>query len=719
MRKVGALLVAFILGMGTLAKADEGMWLPLLVKRLNYDDMKKLGLQLTPEEIYSVNNASLKDAIVSLGGFCTGEIISSKGLMLTNHHCGYDAISSNSTPENDILTNGFWAKESNQEIPVEGLTASILYRMEDVTDQVLAEVTTDMSMQEREGKISKAVSALQKEATEDGKYRVEIKPFFYGNEYYMFVYNVYKDVRLVGAPPEAVGKYGGDTDNWMWPRHTGDFSMFRIYADENNESAEYSEDNQPLKPKHHLPISIKGVDQGDYAMIMGFPGSTDRYLTSYGVKHAIEKEQPKRVEIRKTKLDIMKKYMDQDQKTRLDYASGYAQVSNYWKYFIGQSKQLKANNVYDKKKKLEDEFEKWVAKDEDRKKLYGNVIKDIKEGNEKVNELWKSGVYTFENAIGSNINLLILQNFLKFSAMAEADPKEDEEKLKELGTSLLPVFKEFYANHNMELEKELYETMLRQYIEEVPEEMMNEYLKELKADNEGKWDKFFSKLFKKSIFFNEEDMMEFLADPDPRLLGDKGYVADIIKAQYMSYVQTNAKVSAAQDQLDNAMRLFVEGLRKMKSDKDFYPNANSTLRLTYGTVGDYKAKDAVFYDYITTLEGVMEKRDETSFEFKVPEKLVELYEKKDYGRWAEDGKLIVNFITNNDITGGNSGSPVINGKGELIGCAFDGNWEAMSGDIFFEDEIQRTINVDIRYILFIIDKYAGAENLIDEMTIVE
>lgn len=698
-----------------LAKADEGMWLPLLVKRLNFEKMKEMGLQLTAEEIYSVNNASLKDAIVSLGGFCTGEIISDKGLMLTNHHCGYDAIREQSTVENDYLTDGFWAASNDKELPIEGLTASILVRMEDVTEQVLDGVNNDTPEGQRQQLVGQNIQKIQAKAEEANNYRVEIKDFFYGNEYYMFIYEVFEDVRLVGAPPSSIGKYGGDTDNWMWPRHTGDFSMFRIYANSDNEPAPFSMDNQPYKPKHHLPISLKGVEEEDFTMVFGFPGSTDRYLTSYGVKHAIEKEQPKRVEIRAKKLDIMKKRMKADDAVRLKYASTYAQVSNYWKYFIGQSTQLKNNNVFTKKKKLETQFQEWA--NQKGNEAYKGVIDEIADAIQMTQRYYLSDVYIQEAVFGSGINVFYWRNNAELNKIVQEDISEEDKKM--LKQTILKRGEEFFAEYDFDVEKEIYRAMLSMYISDVPNDQMSEDMLEIKDDLNGKVDKFIDKKFKKSILTSLETLEDFLEDPKAKTL-QKDPLIPIFNAQLSSYFLNMQSTSSEQARLETAMRKFTDGLRKMKTDKSFYPDANSTLRLTYGKVGDYKAKDAVVFDYYTTIEGIMEKEDPSNDEFIVPSKLKTLYKEKDYGRYAdENGDLVVCFISNNDITGGNSGSPVINGKGELIGCAFDGNWEAMSGDIYFEPVVQRTISVDIRYVLFVVDKYAGASHLVEEMTLVE
>ncbi len=700
--------------------ADEGMWLLHFLKDQNIEDMKKKGLKLTAEQIYSINNACMKDAIISMGGFCTGEIISDKGLFLTNHHCGYDAIADASTPENDYLTNGFWAKKMDQEIPVEGLTATIVVRIEDVTAEINAKLNDNMSYEDRQAAIRKEMKAIKEKATKDTHYDAFVRNFFEGNEFYLFVVERFKDVRMVGAPPSSVGKYGGDTDNWMWPRHTGDFSMFRIYAGDDNKPADFSQENKPYKPKHHLPISIKGVKQNDYAMILGFPGSTDRYLSSYGVNHAITLDQPTRVEIRGKKLEIMKKHMNQSDAVRINYASKYAQVANYWKYFIGQTAQLKKNKVHGKKSKIEEEFAAWAGKEDDRKK-YRNVLSDFEEAYKVEAKYSANKVYFFEA-----IYQVDFFNHV-FGAYRMRGMLDDEEKLAALKEKNIPAFKamaeEWYGTKDLPTEKELVINMLNMYAKNVPADQQTDAFKKLAAKAKGDFTGMVEKAWSKSIFTSKERYLAFLDKPSGKTL-DKDMFFQVVSETFGAFqnARSNPESTEANHKLEEANRLFVQGLRKMNPDKKYYPNANSTLRLTYGSVLDYSPADAVTYDYVTTHEGILQKRemtDDKTHEFYVPQDLVDKINEGDFGEYGQDGKLIVNFLTNNDITGGNSGSPVINGEGHLIGCAFDGNWEAMSGDIFFEKNIQRTICVDARYILWIIDKYAGAGNLIEEMTIIK
>ncbi|PKP51226.1 MAG: serine protease [Bacteroidetes bacterium HGW-Bacteroidetes-12] len=725
MKKIIILLLVFITTFQV--RADEGMWLPMLIQRLNYVDMQKHGLQLTAEEIYSVNNSSLKDAIVALGGgFCSGEIISNQGLMLTNHHCGYGEIQRNSSTDHDYLTDGFWAKTKADELPAE-FSVWFLDRMDDVTKIVLADVTDEMTEEERSAAIRKAIKSLsdkEMEGKDEKFYKVQVKSFYYGNEYYMFKYNIFNDVRLVGAPPSSIGKFGGDTDNWMWPRHTGDFSMFRIYANANNEPADYSKDNKPYQPKHHLPVSIKGVENGDYAMIMGYPGSTDRYLTSFGVEEAVNIEQPNRVKIRRAKLDIMDKGMEKDQKVRIQYASKYAGISNYWKYFQGQSQQLVKNNVQQKKEKLESEYLTWANADATRKEKYGNALELIKNSYTANASYTLPSVY-FEEAVfqGPEIFTFVLGNFAFRSDMQAAITANDATKIEEAKKEILENAPEYYKDYNAEIDQNLLAEMLSMFYNNVDAKFHPATLTAIAKKNKNDFNKFAADYMSKSPFTSEEKLKTYLAkfniktikkDPIYTIMNEliDIYIKEIITPQ-----------RATNTDFNKGMRLFVDGLRQMKPNKVYASDANSTMRLTYGNVLPYNPQDAVTYHYLTTLEGVMAKEVKTenkNHEFYIPAKLKELYDKKDYGQYAtKEGKLPVGFLSNNDITGGNSGSPVINAKGELIGTAFDGNWEAMSGDIYFEPDLQRTISVDIRYTLFIIDKYAGAKHLINEMTLIK
>lgn len=709
MKKLLIGLIALTYSFGNIARADEGMWLPFLIGR-NYEDMKKHGLKLTQEQIYSINKSSLKDAVISFGGFCTGEIISDKSLVLTNHHCGYDAIAGASTPEKNYLDNGFWAKNLKEEIPVPGLTATFMVRMEDVSATVLKELKADMTAEQRAAKIKEVTDILVKDAVRSGEnYEAFVRDFYDGNEFYLFVKETYKDVRLVGTPPQSAGKFGGDTDNWEWPRHTADFSMFRIYAGSDNKPAAFSDANVPLKPRHSLPISLKGVKQGDYAMIMGFPGRTNRYLTSYGVEQAISLEQPKIVDVRAKKLEIMKKYMDQDVAVRLNYSSKYAQVANYWKYFIGQTKQLKANKVADKKRAIESEFLKYAAG----KAEYDNILSDIESAFKTTNDIIYIKTYQSEFVRQVDINSMVYM----YKLALDAEAKGNKERAEQLKAAAADQAKTLFSERSMDIEMETLAEVLKMYIRDVPVSQQMGIPKSIGVDGV---DAFMARVAASSVFASKERYEDFMANFSAETLKQDPLfilIKDLDEAYQKAAM--SPEVKAANEKLQRANRLFVKAVREMQPSKKFYPNANSTMRLTYGNVLAYEPRDAVKYDFVTTLDGVMAKEDPNVPEFNVDARIKELWMKKDYGQYGSNGKLVVNFLTNNDITGGNSGSPCINGNGELIGTAFDGNWEAMSGDIYFEPNIQRTIVCDIRYVLWLVDKCYGATNLTNEMKLVK
>tara|TARA_B100001109_G_C18863577_1_gene475428 strand:+ start:483 stop:2636 length:2154 start_codon:yes stop_codon:yes gene_type:complete len=717
MKKILIVLLGLIIASPSV-KADEGMWLPLFVKRLNYVDMQKQGLQLTPEEIYSVNNSSLKDAIVRLGrGFCTGEIISDQGLMLTNHHCGFGVIQEQSTEENNYLDDGFWAMTKEEELPA-GFSVSFLQRIEDVSDIINQHLNEEMSLDERNKVIKMHADSLEKLAKGETHFDVEVKSFYNGNEFYLFVYETFQDVRLVGAPPSSIGKYGGDTDNWMWPRHTGDFTLFRVYADKDNKPAAYSKDNVPYKPKHSLPISLKGVSQGDFSMIFGYPGSTDRYLTSAGIQYELEVRQPSYVKLRRDVLDIYEQEMAMSDKVRLQYASKHASISNYWKYFKGQQAGLKRLHVYDKKKAIEDDLQAWIDKDEERKKLYSGVLEGFESSYQNLRDVNKVIIYLSE-AIFRIEAVRFSRQFDGLKSQLEAE-EVDQEKVDKTVEALKGMLEDHFADYSKAIDKQVFAAMLEAYYTDLPKENQPEYVVEMVQKYKMDYEKMAEDFFKKSIFDSQEEVASFLEKPSAKTIA-KDPMYQLMNSAYTHYKETIAPAAKEEaEKLQRSERLFVKGLRAMNKNKAYAPDANSTMRFTYGQVKDYYPRDAVKYNYITTAQGILEKEDPNNPEFVVPEKLKTLIQKKDYGQYANaEGELVVNFITNNDITGGNSGSPMINGKGELIGTAFDGNWEAMSGDIAFETELQRTIGVDIRYTLFIIDKFAGAGHLIKEMKLVK
>ena len=718
MKKIYGFLLTLFLASSFVSYADEGMWLPLFIDRLNYTDMQQKGLQLTAEEIYSINNSSLKDAIIIFGRGCTGEVVSPNGLIFTNHHCGYGQIQAHSSIEHDYLTDGFWAMNLEEELPNPGLTATFLIRIEDVTEKVKAMLNDQMSEKERNSEISKIGKKITDEATKETHYEASVRSFFAGDEFYLFVYEVFKDVRLVGTPPSSIGKYGADSDNWMWPRHTGDFSIFRIYSGPDGKPADYSKENIPYKPKHFLPISIDGVENEDFTMIMGYPGSTSRYFSSWDVELATEESNPTVVFIREQKLNIMRKYMDASDAVRIQYASKYAGTSNYWKYCIGQTRGLKRLKVVEKKRLEEADFTSWINGDPARKPIYGEALAMRKEAVGKQREINIAQIYLNEAITrGSEIVLFSrrFNNLLKIINEKTPDNTALDNEIKKLKEISINHFK----NYNAKLDEELLGTMLTIYYKNVPQNQQPAFINTLYKKFKGNFSAYANYVFSKSVFTSQEKVSKLLNKPTAKVLEKDP--ATLLGNAFLDIQQTIRKRYSEINELSaKGERLYIRGLREMKKEsKTFYPDANFTMRLTYGSVGDYYPADAVHYDFYSTLAGVMEKEDPSNWEFYVPEKLKELYNKRDYGPYGKNGEMIVGFISNNDITGGNSGSPVMNARGELIGLAFDGNWEAMSGDIIFEPDLQRTISVDIRYVLFIIDKFAGAKNIIDELTIVK
>jgi len=700
---------------------DEGMWLPMFVDKLNYADMQKMGLKLTPEQIYSINNSSLKDGIVGLsfgpepdGFFCTGGIVSNEGLMFTNHHCGYDAIQKKSSLEHDYLTNGFWAYSKEEELPETEISVAFFIRMENVTDSIIPFLSDTMNEMQRGARVREIRERLRKEYSEDGRYHVNVNSFYGGNEYYVFMYEVYEDVRLVGAPPSAIGKFGGDTDNWMWPRHTGDFSIFRVYMSPDGKPAKYSKDNIPLKPKYVLPVSLKGYENNDFAMIWGYPGSTERYLTSYGVVYNLNDFNPAIINLFGKRLEIMKQDMDKDPAVKIKYSSEYFGYSNSWKNLIGESRGIKKLKVSDKKAAIEKGFMEWVKQDAGRKAKYGELFDRIKESYDKLGEAIVPMLYLRLGAMGSTA-MGYAQGFVPLADLLR-NPKENREALDATLKEYKDGIKGQFKDYNAPTDQKLFAGLLELYVNDLPADKQSETIRKINEKYEGDWKKYAADVYCKTMFCCPERTEAFLNKPSLKTL-EKDPLYVLVNELSGAARQYSMAAQETSRNLNKYNRLFIAGLREMNPGKVYYPDANSTMRLTYGKTLDYFPADAVHYDYVTTLEGVMEKEDPTNDEFIVPDKLKELYKRKDYGRYGKDGDMVTCFLTTNDITGGNSGSPVLNGNGELIGLAFDGNWEAMSGDIAFEPDLQRTINVDIRYVLFVIDKYAGAQNLINELTI--
>ncbi len=697
--------------------ADEGMWVPVLIKHLNIDKMQAMGLRLTAEQIYSVNHSSLKDAIPIFGGGCTSEIISDQGLLMTNMHCGYRQVQSHSSMENDYLKNGFWAMSREEELPCPGLSVTFLIRMEDVTQKVLTDITDEMDEEMRIEKIEEASEKIEAKAAEGNHFETLVRSYYGGNQYYLIVYERYRDVRLVGNPPVSISDFGSLTDNWMWPRHKADFALFRVYTSPDGKPAEYDPDNVPLKPKHFLPVSIKGVEKGDFTMILGYPGSTSRYMTSYGIEELLDITHPNRIKIRGKKLELMNEDMNADPAIRIKYAAKYKGTSNYWKYSIGQTEGLNRLNVMEKKRGIEDQFTDWVKKDPVRKAKYGDALDLIKTSYASRREYANASQYVRECLI-SGCELISFANNIQFMVMPLSNPARTDQEEIDVAAAVQSRADRFFKDYNAETDKKITRALYRMFMEDVDPEYYPESFSIITEKYQGDVDAFVDDLFALSVFADPARFNEFINNLDPEVVG-KDLAVKMGSPIYLKSMELRRMNNNFSQELQRGQRLFIAGLMEMEKGKVFYPDANSTMRLTYGMVGDYSPKDAVVYKHFTTLKGVMEKEDPGNYEFIVPPKLKKLYHEKDYGRYGKDGVMPVCFTTNNDITGGNSGSPVIGANGELIGLAFDGNWEAMSGDVAFEPDYQKTICVDTRYILFIIDKYAGASYLIDEMTIVD
>lgn len=698
------------------AWADEGMWLMTFIERLKYTDWQKEGLNLTPEEIYSVNNASLKDAIVQFGGYCTGEMISDEGLLLTNHHCGYGVIAGLSTEENDYLKDGFWAYEKSEELVPEDLYVRYLVRMDDVTERIMKKLSPSMTSDQRSEAIKTEMELIERENSEDGKYVVQVKSFYGGNEFYYFVYQDFTDVRFVGAPPSSIGKYGGDTDNWEWTRHTGDFSLFRVYADANGNPADYSPTNVPYKPKHSLPIKTGGVKAGDFAMTIGYPGSTDRYMSSFGITQAIGVEYPTWVEAANTAMVQMKKHMDTSDAIRLKYASKYSSLANYWKNRIGMIEALTKLNTVGKKQKYEADFAKWAKKDA---KKYGKVLSNLENYYAKTNDYTKNRTYIVRGFLsGSQLSTAPYS----INQMWQAYSQQSDENKAAMLEKLRPSIQEMYENMDIPTEIDILTALVNGYTQMIGENNAIPAIKELRKEY-GSAAAFTSRVAKESVYTSADKVIKAFENNDGDAL-QNDILSKFSSGLIDAYRNTPEDIAKLKESYTKDYRLFIDGLRKTYPDRIFYPDANFTMRLSTGKIvglpeNPKRPSDAAG-NFYTTLKGGMHKHIPGDEEFEQPAALIKLYNLKDYGRWAnEKGEISVNILSDNDITGGNSGSPLIGGNGELIGLAFDGNWEAMSGDIEFEPELQRTISVDIRYVMFIIDKFANAQNIIDELKFVD
>lgn len=703
-----------------IGQSNGGMWLPNLLAELNEEEMQSLGMQISAQDIYDVNTGSLKDAIVHFGGFCTGEVISAQGLVLTNHHCGYGQIQSHSTVEDNYLDDGFWAMDRAEELPNPGLYVKFINKIEDVTAYATNGITDDMSLEARNEKIGENLKIFEEKASLGEFEELEVKAFYAGNQYYAFYTISYPDVRLVGAPPSSIGKFGADTDNWVWPRHTGDFSLFRIYADKNNNPAAYSEDNVPYTPKHYLPINISGAEEGDFTMVFGFPGRTNEYLPASAVAQTAKVVDPARVAMRDVALKVMDKYMRSDEATKIKYASKFASIANYWKKWIGEMQGLERSKAVAKKSAYEQDFQSRLETNQEWLTKYGTLLAELNETYAQLQPYAEVNAYHSELTGRNTLMLNVAYYMDRLANLYETDGPEAYESFK---GRLLNYLQGQYKNYDEEVEAEVFAALINLYFEKVPGKFLDQELMPIIGKTKEQANAFAKALYKSSQLTSFEQLEEILALPAEEAIA-------VIQTDEMLkfYQKLNNPFKTTvepyykkyNDRAIDLQRTYMEAQLEVFSDKRFFPDANSTMRVTYGQVKGYYPKDAVYYGTHTYLDGVMEKYVPGDYEFDVPTKLIHLHNKKDYGDYAaENGKLPVNFIASNHTTGGNSGSPAIDANGNLIGLNFDRAWEGTMSDINYDPAICRNIMVDARYILFIIDKYAGAEHLIKEMTLVK
>lgn len=717
MRKLTIFFTAIFCLTITNLRADEGMWIPLLIEKYNISDMQSKGFKLTAEDIYSINQPSIKDAIVIFGRGCTGEVISPDGLLITNHHCSFGLIQSHSSVENDYLSDGFWAMSKEEELSNPNLSVRFLVRIEEVTDRVLKGIEPEEDEVVRDSIIRANSKEISDSVENDTHYSARVAPFFYGNQYFVFVYEEFTDVRLVGAPPQSIGKFGGDTDNWMWPRHTGDFALFRIYADENNKPAPYSPDNVPYEPKYHLPISLKGVQPGDFTMVYGYPGSTQQYITSDAVNQVVNVSNPLKISLRDARLEIMKNYMRQNDKVRIQYASKQAGVANAWKKWIGERNGLIRLDAIAKKQALESDFANWVSQSQQREQHYGNLLPEFK-------ELYnlREPLLVARDVGREAFNAVEMIRFAgRYNRLIDKAINDTVADI-EMAERLISSTRKFYKDYHKPIDMEVFSAMMESFTSILPDSLHPPLLKEQYQNANKSWEGIAEELYAHSVFADSSKLIQKLSSFDIEVAREMH--KDIflqLNYQFDSIYFDNIDLPYhfINKELNVLYRSYMRALMEMQPDKQFYPDANFTLRIAYGNVEGYSPSDAVTYTHQTTLNGIAEKSKMDVYDYKVPDKLLNIIETEDYGRWEVDGTVPVAFLASNHTSGGNSGSPVINAQGHLIGVNFDRVWEGTMSDIMFDPEMCRNITLDIRYALFIIDKFAGAGYLLDELTLVD